>query len=417
MNMEVFERRESEVRGYIRSFPTVFSKAKGARITAEDGREYIDFFAGAGTLNYGHNNDEFKQALLDYIEGDGITHGLDMATEQKRAFLEAFERHILEPRGLDYKVQFTGPTGTNTIEAALKLARMATGRSNVIAFTNAFHGCTLGAVSATAGKNFRDAAGVNLGNITRLPFDGYLGEGVDTLDLLERMLDDTHSGVDKPAAVILETIQAEGGIRVASTEWLQRLRKITEDRDVLLIADDIQVGCGRTGKFFSWEEAGIVPDFVTLSKSIGGYGLPMALLLIRRELDIWKPGQHSGTFRGLNLSFVGARRAIETYWTDDKFEQGIAERAEIIRAALGKIAEAKPELGLELRGRGLVLGFEATADDTWAPRVSKAAFERGLIIECAGSKDQVLKFLPPLNIDLDDLNKGLELLAEAIDAA
>lgn len=416
MNMDVFERRESEVRGYIRSFPTVFSKAKGARLIAEDGREYIDFFAGAGTLNYGHNNDAFKQDLLDYIAGDGIVHGLDMATEMKRAFLETFERHILEPRGLDYKVQFTGPTGTNTIESALKLARMATGRSNVVAFTNAFHGCTLGALATTAGANFREAAGVQLGNVTRLPFDGYLGDNVDTLDLLERMLTDTHSGVDKPAAVILETIQAEGGINVASTQWLQRLRKLTEEHGVLLIADDIQVGCGRTGKFFSWEEAGIVPDLVTLSKSIGGYGLPMALLLIRRDIDVWKPGQHSGTFRGLNLSFIGARRAIEEYWTDDAFEQGIAERAEIIRAELGKIAEAKPELGLTLRGRGLVLGFESTKDIGWAKRVSAAAFERGLIIECAGPQDETLKFLPPLNIDLNDLNEGLRILTDAINA-
>lgn len=417
MNMDVFERRESEVRGYIRSFPTVFRTAKGARLTAEDGREYIDFFAGAGTLNYGHNNDAFKQDLLDYIAGDGIVHGLDLATEMKRAFLEAFEQHILEPRGLDYKVQFTGPTGTNTIEAALKLARIATGRSNVIAFTNAFHGCTLGALAATAGRNFREAAGVQLGNVTRLPFDGYQGDDVDTLDLLEKMLTDTHSGVEKPAAVILETIQAEGGINVASTEWLQRLRKLTEEHEVLLIADDIQVGCGRTGKFFSWEEAGIVPDLVTLSKSIGGYGLPMALLLIRRDLDVWQPGQHSGTFRGLNLSFIGARRAIEEYWTDDAFEQGIAERAEIIRTELGKISEAKPDLGLELRGRGLIFGFEATADKGWAKRVSAAAFDRGLIIECAGPQDEALKFLPPLNIDLDDLREGLRILTDAIDAA
>lgn len=413
MSMDVFNRRESEVRGYIRAFPAVFTSAKGARLIAEDGTEYIDFFAGAGTLNYGHNNDNFKQALLDYIEADGIVHGLDMATSAKRAFLEAFEQHILEPRGLDYRVQFTGPTGTNTVEAALKLARMVTGRSNVVAFTNAFHGVTLGSVAATAGAGFRQAAGVDLGNVTRMPYDGYLGADCDTLDLFEKMLDDASGGIDKPAAVIVETVQGEGGINVATPEWLQHLRQLTSDRDILLIVDDIQVGVGRTGQFFSWEAAGIVPDLVTLSKSIGGYGLPMALLLIRSDLDIWKPGQHSGTFRGLNLSFVAATRAIETYWTNGDFEQGIAERSEVLRTELEKIAAEHPKLELEVRGRGLVYGLESKADRTWAGRMSKEAFKNGVIIECAGSDDQVLKFLPPLVIELDELRAGVDVLARA----
>ncbi|MFD2757917.1 diaminobutyrate--2-oxoglutarate transaminase [Gulosibacter faecalis] len=413
MNMDVFDRRESEVRGYIRAFPAVFTSAKGARITAEDGTEYLDFFAGAGTLNYGHNNENFKQALLDYIVEDGIVHGLDMATSAKRAFLEAFEQHILEPRGLDYRVQFTGPTGANTVEAALKLARIATGRSNVIAFTNAFHGVSLGAVSATAGANFRKGAGVDLGNVTRMPYDGYLGADFDTLDLLEKMLDDASGGVDHPAAVIVETVQGEGGINVASSEWLQRLRTLTKERGILLIADDIQVGVGRTGKFFSWEEAGIVPDLVTLSKSIGGYGLPMALLLIRSDLDVWKPGQHSGTFRGLNLAFVAARRAIETYWADTELERHIAKLSETLREGLESIVAEHPKLELEVRGRGLVFGIESKTDRAWAGRMSKEAFKNGLIIECAGADDQVLKFLPPLVIDEADLKAGIDLLARA----
>lgn len=414
MNLDVFDRRESAVRGYVRSFPAVFTTANGARITAEDGTEYLDFFAGAGTLNYGHNNPEFKQALLEYIEADGIIHGLDMATQAKAAFLETFERTILAPRGLDFRVQFTGPTGTNTVEAALKLARIATGRSNVIAFTNAFHGVTVGSLAATAGAGFRRGAGVNLGNVTRMPFDGYLGDGINTLDLLERMLDDTSSGVDTPAAVIVETVQGEGGVNVASTAWLQRLREITQARDILLITDDIQVGVGRTGRFFSWEEAGIVPDLVTLSKSIGGYGLPMALLLIRPDLDVWKPGQHSGTFRGLNLSFVAARRALEVYWTDGlAFEAQIAERSTQLREGLEQLAASHPDLDLDVRGRGLIFGVESRVDRTWAGRMSRAAFERGLIIECAGADDQVLKFLPPLVISAADLATGLRILGDA----
>lgn len=416
MTMDVFDRRESEVRGYIRSFPVVFDHAKGATLTTEDGVDYLDFFAGAGTLNYGHNNDRFKRALIDYIEADEITHGLDMATAAKRAFLETFESLILEPRGLDFKVQFPGPTGTNAVEAALKVARLATGRSNVIAFTNAFHGCSIGSLAATANVKYRESAGITLDNVSRLPFDGYLGDGVDTLDQLERMLTDTSSGIDAPAAVIVETIQGEGGIHVASFPWLQRLRRITEENGVLLIVDDIQVGVGRTGEFFSWEAAGIVPDIVTLSKSISGYGLPMALTLIRRDADVWKPGQHTGTFRGNNLAFVTARRALEEYWADDAFTTSIAERSQILREGLEAIAAAHPELELDVRGRGLVFGLESKADPTLAGRVSAEAFQRHLVIETSGSVDQVLKFLPSLTISLEELRTGIAIVADSVDA-
>ena len=225
-NLETFDRRESEVRGYIRSFPVVFDSARGSTLVAADGREFLDFFAGAGVLNYGHNNPLFTRALIEYLERDGIIHGLDMATSAKKAFIEAFERLVLEPRGLDHKLQFTGPTGANAVEAALKVARQATGRSTVVAFTNAFHGLSLGSLAATGNSHYRGAAGVGLDDIARLPYDGYLGADVDTLDLFEKMLDDHGSGLDLPAAVIVEAVQGEGGINVASVPWLQRLREI-----------------------------------------------------------------------------------------------------------------------------------------------------------------------------------------------
>ncbi|HEU4758281.1 MAG TPA: diaminobutyrate--2-oxoglutarate transaminase, partial [Agromyces sp.] len=294
--LEVFDRRESEVRGYIRAFPTVFDRAVGSTLVDADGREYLDFFAGAGVLNYGHNNPAFTRALIEYLERDGIIHGLDMATSAKKAFIEAFERRVLEPRGLDHKLQFTGPTGANAVEAALKVARQATGRTTVVAFTNAFHGLSLGSLAATGNSHYREAAGVALGDIARLPYDGYLGADVDTLDLFEKMLDDPGSGLDLPAAVIVEAVQGEGGINVASAPWLRRLRAITEARGILLILDEIQAGVGRTGTFFAFEHAGIVPDIVTVSKSISGSGLPMSLVLLRPEVDVWKPGAHTGTF-------------------------------------------------------------------------------------------------------------------------
>lgn len=412
--LEVFERRESEVRGYIRSFPVVFERALGSKLFTADGREYLDFFAGAGVLNYGHNHPELVAVLSEYLLSGGIIHGLDMATTAKRAFIEAFERIILEPRGLDYKIQFTGPTGANAVEAALKVARQATGRSNVVAFTNAFHGLSLGALAATSNKKYRDAGGTGLGDVTRLPYDGYLGADIDTLDLFERMLEDTGSGLDLPAAVIVETVQGEGGINVASFEWLRRLREITTRHEILLIVDDIQAGVGRTGHFFSFEAAEIVPDLVTISKSISASGLPMSLVLLRPEVDVWQPGAHTGTFRGNNLAFASARAALEIFWSDSAFADSIAERSAQLRAALEAIAAEFPAAEFVVRGRGLMYGIASTKMPELAGQVSQAAFARGLVIETSGARDEVLKFLPALTISSDELEQGLEIVREAL---
>ena len=414
--LDVFDRRESEVRGYIRAFPTVFDRAVGSTLVDADGREYLDFFAGAGVLNYGHNNPAFTRALIEYLERDGIIHGLDMATSAKKAFIEAFERLVLAPRGLDHKLQFTGPTGANAVEAALKVARQATGRSTVVAFTNAFHGLSLGALAATGNSHYRGAAGVGLDDIVRLPYDGYLGAGVETLDLLEKMLDDPGSGVDLPAAVIVEAVQGEGGINVASTPWLQRLRSLTEQRGILLILDEIQAGVGRTGAFFAFEEAGIVPDIVTISKSISGSGLPMSLVLLRPEVDVWKPGQHTGTFRGNNLAFVSARVALETYWADSALVDGVAAKSAFLAGELERIAAAHPELGFVVRGRGLMYGLACDQDRSLAGRISAEAFRRGLVIETSGAFDEVLKFLPALTITEDELGRGLAIVRESLEA-
>ncbi|BDZ54119.1 diaminobutyrate--2-oxoglutarate transaminase [Agromyces marinus] len=414
--LDVFDRRESEVRGYVRAFPTVFDRAAGSTLVDADGREYLDFFAGAGVLNYGHNNPAFTAALIEYLEHGGIIHGLDMATSAKKAFIEAFERLVLAPRGLDHKLQFTGPTGANAVEAALKVARQATGRSNVVAFTNAFHGLSLGGLATTGNSHYRAAAGVGLDDVARLPFDGYLGPDVDTLDLFERMLDDPGSGLDLPAAVIVEAVQGEGGINVASPGWLRRLRAITEARGILLILDEIQAGVGRTGAFFAFEESGIVPDIVTVSKSISGSGLPMSLVLLRPEVDVWKPGAHTGTFRGNNLAFVSASVALETYWADSAFMEDVAAKSALLRAELEAIAAEHADLGFVVRGRGLFQGIACDADRTLAGRVSKAAFERGLVIETSGAHDEVLKFLPALTITEDELRRGLAIVRESLAA-
>jgi diaminobutyrate-2-oxoglutarate transaminase len=412
--MTIFDTLESEVRSYSRLFPAVFERAAGSRLYDESGREYIDFFSGAGSVNYGHNHPVFKELLVDYLRRDGITHGLDMSTTAKKEFLTRFSRVILEPRELRYKVQFTGPTGANAVEAALKLARKVTGRSHVLYFYNAYHGVTLGALAVTGSAAKRRGAGVPLAHTTSVPFEGDLGE-VDTIEHLRTVLDNPSSGVDRPAAVIVETVQAEGGIRAASASWLRRLAELLRERGILLIVDDIQAGCGRTGTFFSFEPAGIVPDIVCLSKSIGGFGLPMSLVLLRPELDLWSPGEHNGTFRGNNLAFVTGAAALD-YWQDDSFSDEILRKADLVRGRLGEIRARHPEVCGAPRGRGLIQGLHLRPDDL-AIEVSRIAFQRGLLLEPVGARDEILKLLPPLVIEDEELEKGLGILAESLEQA
>jgi diaminobutyrate-2-oxoglutarate transaminase len=427
MNLTTFDQLESRVRHYVHSFPTIFSRARGAQLWDENDRCYIDFFSGAGALNYGHNNYLLREKLLEYIESDGVVHSLDMATSAKGHFLQTFESVVLKPRNMKYVMQFTGPTGANAVEAALKLARKIKKRSNVIAFTNGFHGVSMGALATTANAHFRGAAGINLGNVTFMPYDGYFGPGINTIDYLARMIDDRGSGVDAPAAVIVETTQGEGGVRVASSTWLRELEKCCRRHDMLLIVDEIQVGCGRTGHFFSFEEAGIKPDIITMSKSLSGYGLPMAMVLMKPELDQWEPSEHNGTFRGNNLAFVTAAQALQCYWKNDELAESVRKKGELIRDWFEQMASNHPEVGMRFRGRGLICGLTIAdghsvtlkrmrnrSENNIHRRIVRNAFENGLIIETTGAYDDVLKMLPPLVIEEGLLRKGLEILENSI---
>lgn len=409
-DIAIFERRESEVCVYARSFPMLFDQARGSYLYDSAGNRYLDFLAGAGSLNYGHNNPVLKRALLDYIERDGITHSLDLHTAAKANFLTALSELILQPRQLDYRVQFTGPTGTNAVEAALKLARNVTGRHNVIAFTNGFHGVTLGAVAATGNAHHRGGAGVALSGVTRTPFCGYMGNEFDTLKLLDKQLGDRSSGIDKPAAVIVETVQGEGGLNVASTKWLQGLEQLCRRHDMLLIVDDIQAGCGRTGHFFSFETAGIKPDIVTLSKSLSGYGLPFAVVLMKPQYDLWKPGEHNGTFRGNNHAFVTATAALREYWSDNSFAEEVQRKAQHLSKRLRDIAERGSVTQFKLKGRGMMQGLQCR-DGAQAAAITAKALTRGLVIETSGSDSQVVKCLCPLTIEQQDLDVGLDIIA------
>ncbi|MGW7353271.1 diaminobutyrate--2-oxoglutarate transaminase [Streptomyces sp. NPDC054784] len=412
-DLSVFETVESEVRSYCRGWPTIFDRAQGAHMYDEDGHTYLDFFAGAGTLNYGHNNPVLKRALLDYLERDGVTHGLDMSTTAKRAFLETFQETVLKPREMDHKVMFPGPTGTNAVEAALKLARKVKGRESIVSFTNAFHGMSLGSLAVTGNAFKRAGAGIPLVHGTPMPFDDYLDGATPDFIWFERLLEDQGSGLNKPAAVIVETVQGEGGINVARASWLRALSELCERHDMLLIVDDIQMGCGRTGAFFSFEEAGIKPDIITLSKSIGGYGLPLALTLFKPELDIWEPGEHNGTFRGNNPAFVTATAALRTYWTDGQMEKQTIARGEQVETALRAIAVEHADDVAAHRGRGLVWGVEFH-DKERAGAIAKRAFELGLLIETSGPQSEVVKLLPSLTITPEELDEGLRILARAV---
>ena len=412
MNTDIFEKYESEVRSYCRRFPVVFAKAKGSFLYDENGNEYLDFFCGAGAENYGHNNPKIKEKIIDYLNNDGIIHSLDMFTYAKREFLDYFEKEILIPKDLDYKVMFPGPTGANAIEAALKLARKVKNRQNVWALMGAFHGMTLGALSLTTDRGPRKGAGVSLNNVTHIPAP-YMFPDFDTIKYMETLIEDDHSGEDKPAALVIETIQAEGGIYVLPDEWLKRVREFCDKYDILLIVDDIQVGCARSGHFFSFERAGIKPDIITLSKSIGGYGFPFALTLFKPTLDIWSPGEHNGTFRGNQLAIVAATAGLK-FMKENDIEKETTRKGNIVKEFIEKeICPLSDKI--TYRGIGLVWGIDfSQMEDDFNARVQKECFKRKLVIESSGRKDAVLKIMPPLTISDEELLKGLNIIKESI---
>lgn len=403
-------KHESNVNSYAKAFPTTFESAEGDILTDNIGKKYLDFFSGAGALNYGHNSPKFKEAIVSFLEENQVVHCLDMNSKVKENFLEKFWSLILEPRGYNYKVQFTGPTGTNAVEAAIKLARKYTGRKKVVAFTSSFHGMTVTsmAVSGILENNHKD---IPSQDSVFFPYDGFLGEGVNTLDYLKTMIETKGSGMELPAAIILETVQAEGGVNIASIEWLKELRRFTHEHGIVLIADDIQAGCGRTGKFFSFERAEIVPDIVLLSKSISGFGLPLSLLLLKPELDIWQPGEHNGTFRGNNLSLCTATTALD-YWEDDTFEKEISKKSDFIEQKLQQLYSLS-DVVINVRGLGLMWGVEFDESKT-AKKVASNLFKNGMLIEVCGSKNTVLKLLSPLTISMENLERGLSMITDAI---
>ncbi|WP_172299007.1 diaminobutyrate--2-oxoglutarate transaminase [Pseudoruegeria sp. HB172150] len=406
----IFDRRESAAASYCRSIPATFVSGSGSELTDAEGKTYIDFLAGCSSLNYGHNDPDMKAALIEHISNDGLAHGLDLHTGTKADFLSAFEEHILKPRGMDHRVMFTGPTGANAVEAAMKLARKATGRTNIIAFTNGFHGVTAGALAATGNGYHRGGMGTPLNGVTRMPYDGYLGADWDSTAYLEKALSDGSSGVDAPAAIMLETVQGEGGLNAARADWVKKVAEIARKHGALLIVDDIQAGCGRTGTFFSFEKMDIQPDIVTMAKSASGFGLPMAMVLVRPEHDVMGPAEHNGTFRGNTHAFVTARVAIEKFWKDDAFQKELVKKTEILTEALQQLADMVPNA--RMKGRGLMQGVDVGSGEL-AGAICKRAYQKGLVIETSGPEDEVVKVLAPLTTPEKTFRHGLNIVLDA----
>jgi len=398
--MKIFEEHESEIRAYCRAVPTVFCSSNNAIMIDENGKEYVDFFAGAGVLNFGHNNPKMKEAIIEFISNNGVAHSLDMFTDVKRDFIDTFVNTILKPRNMNYKLQFTGPTGTNAVEAALKLARRTTGRENVVAFNRGFHGMTLGALACTANQAFRGAAGVSLNNVIRDTFND-----MEALSKLRQKFEDKGSGLMPPAAFLVEPVQAEGGVRVGTKEWLQGVQKLAKDIGALFILDDIQAGCGRTGSYFSFDDLDLDPDIIILAKGLGGFGTPIGMNLNKPEIDAnWNPGEHTGTFRGQGISFVAGKVGLE-YFKDNALNESVQEKGKFIRTKLDALQVAHPTLKVRQKGMMLAIEFESAAI---AKEVTTGCFNNGLIIG-ACSTGEIVKFIPPLTIEDATLAKGMDI--------
>ncbi|WP_329414331.1 diaminobutyrate--2-oxoglutarate transaminase family protein [Streptomyces sp. NBC_00704] len=348
--------RESAARTYARVLPIVPVRARGMTIEGADGRRYLDCLSGAGALALGHNHPVVLQAVRTVLDSGAPLQVLDLATPVKDAFVTELFRTL--PPGLagHARVQFCGPAGTDAVEAALKLVRAATGRTGMLAFTGAYHGMTAGSLEVSSGAGDVRATRLPYPNDYRCPFGVGGGHGAElAARWTESVLDDPKSGVRSPAGMILEPVQGEGGVIPAPDAWLRRMRQITADRSIPLIADEVQTGVGRTGAFWAVQHSGVTPDVMVLSKAIGG-GLPLAVVVYREDLDVWPPGTHAGTFRGNQLAMAAGTATLAFVR-----ENGLAERAAAVGArllgSLRSLAEEFPCMG-DVRGRGLMIGVE-----------------------------------------------------------
>ncbi|MCY7262003.1 aspartate aminotransferase family protein [Pseudomonas protegens] len=430
-------RQESNARSYPRRIPLALKRASGIHVEDVEGRRFIDCLAGAGTLALGHNHPVVIAAIQQVLADELPLLTLDLTTPVKDQFVQDLFGLLPEALAAEAKIQFCGPTGTDAVEAALKLVRTATGRSTVLSFQGGYHGMSQGALSLMGSLGPKRAlAGLLNNGVQFLPFPydyrcpfGLGGaEGVKVnLHYLANLLSDPEAGVALPAAVIVEAVQGEGGVIPADLDWLRGLRRITEQAGVALIVDEIQSGFGRTGKMFAFEHAGIIPDVVVMSKAIGG-SLPLAVMVYRDWLDTWQPGAHAGTFRG-NQMAMATGSAVMRYLKQHRLPEHAAAMGERLREHLLILQRDFPQLG-DVRGRGLMLGVElvdpAGAPDAQghppqhlrlAPLVQRECLKRGLILELGGRHGSVVRFLPPLIISAAQIDQVADIFSKAVAAA
>jgi diaminobutyrate-2-oxoglutarate transaminase len=408
-SVSTFETLESNVRSYCRRWPAVFASSFGSHITDVNAVTYLDFFAGAGALSYGHNNPVLVDVAIDHLRHHRLLHSLDTFTPEKRDWLETLSSLILEPRGLDHIVQTVGPTGATAVEAALQLAQNITGARGVIGYAGGYHGMTYRTASVSDSMLPRSVVS-HVKDFIALPFVETMTQ-VD-LDLLDSTLENGVDG-EKIGAILLESVQGEGGARPFDPAYLAHIRSLATKHKVLVIADEVQAGVGRTGPFFSFEGSGLDPDIICLSKSISGLGLPMALNLVRRSLDAWSPGEFTGTFRGNNLAFATSSAMLRTYWQTPDFETHTLAKAEIVSSALDRLVRVYGAGRFTTRGQGLLRGLDLGSTEL-ANSVAVHAFESQLIVETCGHEDTVVKLLMPLTTSNEDLTTGLEVLEKAL---
>lgn len=406
---QVFQQIRQQAGRYVHSIPADVRLATASLLVDQAGKEYIDFYSGAGTLNYGYNNPDLSARLSRYLASYSATPSRYADQRARQLFISSFQRIVLNSRQWDYDIQLSGPTGANALEAAVRIARRAKQRQNVVSFTHGFQGEGASGRAMSAGALLDKVAGSALSNAVFMPYDGCFGPDVDTMAYLERLLELQAGNDQRPAAVVVETVLGQGGVNVLSWRWLTELQELCRYHDMLLIMDDTQVGCGRTGHFFSFEAAGIEPDIIVLSKSLSGFGLPMSMLLCRPGLA--DSPNHSPTQD--ELALVTAAHAIETYWQDNDFSIQIQRKENLVRDWLDNIVHSYSSVQLTARGRGLIQGL-VMPDGGLAGLVAIQALQYGLAMDTSGLNDEVLKLLPALTISDDLLIRGLERVERAV---
>ena len=424
---------ESSARSYPRKFPFALRKAKGSWVEDVEGNRYLDFLCGAGTLALGHNDDEVNRAMMNLIASDAPLHTLDLTTPVKDRFVQTILDNLPGHLSQDAKIQFCSPSGTDATDAAIKLCKTATGRSTVIAFSGGYHGMGHGALALTGNHNAKNRVQNLMPGVQFMPYPysyrcpfGLGGEaGAKAASAyFERMLKDPESGVTRPAAVILEAIQGEGGVIPAPASFLQTVRRVTEELSIPLILDEIQCGMGRSGNIWAFEESGIVPDVILMSKAIGG-SQPMSVVVYNKDLDKWSAGAHAGTFRGNQLA-MAAGTVVLNRISDQNFLDEVRRKGNVIKDAMLKLKSSISIIG-DVRGRGLMLGIEfidpngskdimgnPEPSGEIAAEIQRRCFEKGLIMEKGGRNGSVMRCLCALSVSDDEIKEMLDIFTKVV---